>query len=81
MAAPELGDDTVLDAVTELSTTHARDIKMPNFARWMTIFPTLNLLIDNWTVIYFIAVAIKQSQPSSFSPAQHACTLIGLIRR
>ena len=65
MAAPD-----ALDAVTELRTSHATDIKMPNFARWMTIFPALSLFLDNWTLIYFIAVAIKQSMPSTSSLSQ-----------
>ena len=52
---------------------------MPNFARWMTIFPALNMLLDNWTINYFIAVAIKQSMPSTSALSQYACTLIGLM--
>ena len=56
MAAPEFEDDDALDAVTDLVTKHARNIKSPNFQRWETIFPALDLMIDNWTINYFIAV-------------------------
>ena len=76
MAEPE---DNVYDAVVELSTMHAKDIKMPNFARWMAIFPALELFIDNWTIVYFIALAIKQSRPSSSSLHKYSCTLLGLM--
>ena len=58
---------------------HARNMKIPNFGRWMTIFPALELFLDNWTINYFIAVAIKQSMPSTSSLSQYACTLIGLM--
>ena len=57
-------DDSVLNAVTELSASHERNIKMPNFCQWMTIFPVLELFISNWTIIYFIAVETKQSRLS-----------------
>ena len=33
MASLELRNDNTLDAVTNLISTHARDIKMPNFVR------------------------------------------------
>ena len=79
MAAPELHDDEIQDDVLDLATHHARNIKMPNFARWMTIFPARELFLDNWSIIYFIAVAIKQSMPSTSSLSQYACTLIGLM--
>ena len=52
---------------------------MPNFARWMTVFPALDLFLDNWTIIYFIAVAIKQTLPSTSSLSQYASTFIGLM--
>ena len=45
----------------------------------MTIFPALHLFLDNWTHIYFIAVAIKQSTPSTSSLSQYTCTLIDLM--
>ena len=77
MAAPE--DDGMVDAITELSTSHAKNIKMPKFARWMTIFPAMELFISNWTIIYFIAVALKQSRPSTSSLVQYASTLLGLM--
>ena len=64
VAAPE---DDLFDAVLELSTKYAKDIKMPKFARWMTIFPALEMFVNNWTIIYFISVAIKQSRPSTSS--------------
>ena len=64
MVAPGLHDDNTVDAVIELTTSHATDIKMPNFARWMTIFPALALFLDSWTVIYFIVVAIKRARCS-----------------
>ena len=47
MAEPD--DDTV-DSITELWTTHARNIDTPNFGRWMSIFPSMFLLRDNWIV-------------------------------
>ena len=62
MAALE--DEGMVDEITELSTSHAKNIKMPNFARWMTIFPAMELFINNWS---FIAVAIQQSRPSTSS--------------
>ena len=55
MALPE---DDLFGAVLELSTMHAKDIKMPNFAQRMTIFSALELFVNNWTIIYFISVAI-----------------------
>ena len=64
MASPE---DGLFDAVLELSTKYAKDIKMPKFARWMTIFPALEMFVNNWTIIYFISVAIKQSRLSTSS--------------
>ena len=67
MASPELRNNDTLDDVTELISTHAWNIKIPNFARWMTIFPALVLFLDNWTHIYFIAVALEQSTPSTSS--------------
>ena len=76
MAAPE---DDLFDAVLEFSTMHAKDIKMPNFARWMTIFSALELFVDNWTIIYFISVAIEEPRPSISSLDQYSCTLIGLM--
>ena len=79
MATPALGDEDTVDAIAELATTHARNIKMPNFARWMTVFPALKLFLDNWTIIYFIAAAIKQTLPRSSSLSQYACTLIRLM--
>ena len=74
----ELEDD-VLDAVVELSTMHAKDIKIPNFARLMTIFPVLGLFIENWTIVYFIALDIKQSRPSTSSLHKYSCTPLGLM--
>ena len=73
----KLGNNATLAAVTDMSTTHARDIKMPHFARWMAIFPVLDLFLDNWTINHFIAVAIKQAMPASSGLSQYACTLIG----
>ena len=60
MAAPEFEDDDALDAVTDLATTHARNVKSPNMQRGGTMFPPLDLMIDNWTINYFIAVAISR---------------------
>ena len=77
MAAPE--DNDMVDAVTELSTSHAKNIKIPNFARWMTIFLAMELFISNWTIIYVIAVALKLSRPITSSLSQYACTLLGLM--
>ena len=59
MAPPESDNDDAIDAIAELATSHSRNIKMPNFARWMTVFPALKLFLDNWTIIYSIAVVIK----------------------
>ena len=67
-------DDKMLDAVTELSTSHAKNIKCLTLLG----FPALELLISNWTIIYFTAVAIKQSRPSTSILSQYACTLLGL---
>ena len=41
------GNHTISTAVTKLISTHTRDIKMPNFVRWMTIFPALYFFLDN----------------------------------
>ena len=79
MAAAEFGDDDSLDALNDLATMHARNVKSPNFQRWGSIFPVLELMIDNWTINYFIAVAIKQTLPSTSSLVQYANTMIGLM--
>ena len=79
MAAPEFGDDDTLDAVNDLATMHARNVRSPNFQRWGTIFPVLELMIDNWIINYFIAVAIKQTLSSSSSLVQYTNTMIGLV--
>ena len=36
-------------------------------------------MLDNWTINYFIAVAIKQTLPSTLSLVQYANTMIGLM--
>ena len=51
----------------------------PNFAQWMTVLPALKVFLDNYTCIYFIAVAIKQSENSSAAINQSACSLLGLM--
>ena len=73
----DLHDDDAVDAINAMATTNARNIKMPNFAQWMTIFPALDMFLDNWSINYFIAVVIKQSTPSNSALSQYACTLIG----
>ena len=76
MAEP---NDETLEDVTNLSTMHERNIQMPNFGRWMSIFPSMFLLRDNWVLNYFIAVAIKQTQKPNSCLSQYASTLLGLM--
>ena len=76
MAEP--GDDTA-DSIIELWTTHVRNIDMPNFGRWMSIFPSMFLLCDNWTMSYFMVVSVKQSTLSKSSLSPYDYTLLSLM--
>ena len=75
MGAPGFHDEHTVDAITDMVTTNARNIKMPNSAQRMTIFLVLELFLNNWTIKYCIAVAVKQSMPSISSLSQYLCTL------
>ena len=79
ISAPEFEDDGALDVVMDLSTMNAHNVTSPNFQQWGTIFPALDLMLDNWTINYYIAVSIKQTLSSTLILVQYANTMIGLM--
>jgi len=71
--------DDSIDSLTAFMVTHTQNIQSPNFSGWMTILPTLKIFLDNYSINYFIALAVKQSTPANGLLSQYACTLLGFM--
>ncbi|KAL7526498.1 hypothetical protein ACHAXR_005590 [Thalassiosira sp. AJA248-18] len=68
-----------IDALTELLTKAPTNLQDPVFSRWGTVLETCAVFIDNWAIIYFFAVGIKQHETPNSYLWQCSCALLSLM--
>ena len=58
----DLEDDAGIDDLVTFITETPSNIQDPVFSRWKTVMRCTRVVLDYWSQIYFVAVAIKQHQ-------------------
>lgn len=71
----DLDDDEGIDDLVEFMTRTPSNIQDPVFSRWRTVMSCTRVVLKYWTQIYFMAVAIKQTETSLNKPTSYLCTL------
>lgn len=75
MENPQEGDDTT-EASPENATANLQD---PVFTRWGTVLAGVSVFANNWPVIYFFCVTVKDDKKSSSYLWQLCCALLSLM--
>lgn len=72
----DLDDDEGIDDLVEFMTRTPSNIQDPVFSRWRTVMSCTRVVLKYWTQIYFMAVAIKQTEAALKKPtSSYLCTL------
>ncbi|KAL7549953.1 hypothetical protein ACHAWF_013218, partial [Thalassiosira exigua] len=75
-------EDTDLDAMVKLTSEAPKNVQDPILSRWGTVVATTETFVDNYVLIYFFAIAVKQNTTSTKSTKylhKLACSLISLM--
>ncbi len=71
----DLDDDAGIDDLIHFITETPGNIQDPVFSRWKTVMSCTRVVLDYWSQIYFVAVAIKQHQIYQKKHNSYLCTL------
>lgn len=72
-------DNEDTDAAVQ-ETIAPKNIQLPLDSRWGSMLAMAEFVTENWTVIYFLCVAVKQSKKASLSLAKIACNVLSLMK-
>jgi len=68
-----------IDAAVKMATEAPANIQDPVFSRWGTVLAATSVFVENWAVIYFFAMSLKEDKKSGCYVWQMACALLSLM--
>ena len=71
----DLDDDAGIDDLVHFITETPSNIQDPVFSRWKTVMACTRVVLQYWSQIYFVAVAVKQHQIAQKKHTSYLCTL------
>jgi len=71
----DLEEDAGIDDLVHFITETPSNIQDPVFSRWKTVMSCTRVVLNYWSQIYFVAVAVKQNQIYKKKHTSYLCTL------